>query len=463
MSDADRLEVENPWDDDRLGFKSLGETFTNLVQSVTLSEQSSKVISIEAGFGHGKSFFRERWARHLRNEGEVVIEIDAQQSDHSGDPVVTFLGALMEKLPAQEQSKWLKAWATGKKLAWGGVKIGASVVARKAGEEGVEAVEDWLSSDGETSTFDEVITEFGKQASKALSAQVTAQLSAERVRTVEMPAQMEALRKALTEGKDSDRVVILIDELDRCHPDYVIALLEAMKLVFNQPGFVFVLMVNPDQLHALAEHRFGKAESGERYLDKFVDLRLRLEPSAKAKAVAATELVMGLPDYEQFGDDREFSKERAGKLAADIVIASELTMRQIKRTLERIELVLRCYHGRPLDLPLLVHFAFEALIEVRLPETARLGRATCRPELAVECKSDFDNRDSIQEERNLEYKWREKVYEKFPELIKLPIERYRSPEGGFHDWARVILHLSPHYVPEHKAMLDYVQGLQADG
>lgn len=86
--------AEDPFHDDHLGFEALGATFTKLVQSM----EGPKVISVEAGFGRGKTFFRERWAGQLRVAGEVVVEIDARQSDHSGDPVVTFIGALVGAL-----------------------------------------------------------------------------------------------------------------------------------------------------------------------------------------------------------------------------------------------------------------------------------------------------------------------------------------------------------------------------
>lgn len=84
-------QARDPWGADLLNVKARGETFTHLIKSI----DDSKVISIEAGFGRGKTFFRKAWAQHLQNEGEVVIEIDAQRSDHSGDPVVTFIGALV--------------------------------------------------------------------------------------------------------------------------------------------------------------------------------------------------------------------------------------------------------------------------------------------------------------------------------------------------------------------------------
>ena len=72
------------WKDDLLGYAGIAETFTHLVQSIEYREDSldkGKVISIEAGFGQGKTFLRENWAEQMRRMGEVVIEIDAQQSE----------------------------------------------------------------------------------------------------------------------------------------------------------------------------------------------------------------------------------------------------------------------------------------------------------------------------------------------------------------------------------------------
>lgn len=48
------LPAEDAWKDDKLGYSEIGHAFTNLIQSL----DTEKVISIEAGFGRGKTFFR---------------------------------------------------------------------------------------------------------------------------------------------------------------------------------------------------------------------------------------------------------------------------------------------------------------------------------------------------------------------------------------------------------------------
>ncbi|NOR61227.1 MAG: hypothetical protein GQ535_01885 [Rhodobacteraceae bacterium] len=108
--------MKDIWENDRLGYEAIGNTFTNLIKSI----DAAKVISIEAGFGRGKTFFRKAWSAQLRQAGEVVIEIDVQQSDHSGDPVVTLLGALVDALPRKDGGKGKKAIESAKKLGASG-------------------------------------------------------------------------------------------------------------------------------------------------------------------------------------------------------------------------------------------------------------------------------------------------------------------------------------------------------
>ncbi|GLP87774.1 hypothetical protein GCM10007921_33350 [Tritonibacter mobilis] len=348
------------WEGDTLGYKEVGETFTTLVKSV---KDDTKVISIEAGYGRGKTFFRKHWAEHLRQQEEVVIEIDAHLSDHSGDPVLTFIGALVDALPEGETS-------TGKKLVEKGRKYGGlalRTVLRVGLRQGAEEIFDAMTGKavdalGESNkALKDATKEFGDGLSEAAGDLVVSQIAAERMRTEAFPAQMSALRDALTGESEEGRVIVMVDELDRCHPDYATAFLEAMKLVFAHDGFVFCLFVNDEYLEGLAAHRFGAMKAGERYLDKFIDIRLKLPDTKEVIAGAAEELFKGLSEaghLTPFGEGDEFTIERAARLAGELAPSSGLSMRQINRVYRRIELALRCYPEQPLDYALLVWLAF---------------------------------------------------------------------------------------------------------
>ncbi|MDY6839790.1 MAG: P-loop NTPase fold protein [Thermodesulfobacteriota bacterium] len=84
---------------------------------------------------------------------------------------------------------------------------------------------------------------------------------------------------------DTARVIALIDDLDRCFPDKAIRLLESIKLVLAQPGFIFFLGVARRVIEGYLQHRYDKEYGvkgfeGHAYLDKIVQLPFHIPPHA---------------------------------------------------------------------------------------------------------------------------------------------------------------------------------------
>lgn len=73
-----------------------------------------------------------------------------------------------------------------------------------------------------------------------------------------------------------NRLVIFIDELDRCKPEYAIGLLERIKHYFDDARVTFVFSVNIAQLQHTIKAYYGEGFDATRYLDKFFDLRVSL-------------------------------------------------------------------------------------------------------------------------------------------------------------------------------------------
>ncbi len=75
-----------------------------------------------------------------------------------------------------------------------------------------------------------------------------------------------------------NRLVVFIDELDRCKPSYAVCLLERIKHYFVNDQITFVFSVNINELqHTICKY-YGNDFDGSRYLDRFFDLRLTLPP-----------------------------------------------------------------------------------------------------------------------------------------------------------------------------------------
>jgi len=447
-------ELSGIWKGDLLGFKERGVAFTKLITSIT----DHRTISIEAGYGRGKTFFRERWAKQLEAADECVVQIDARLSDHSGDPVVTFLGALLGMVPEQETKRRDAAFGMAKKIGIAGTKAIARAALREGFDELVDAV---ATGEGEAGSLHDIAKSAGQDLSKAAGDMIATQLEAEKAR-LELGEQLKLLHSQITEGRGTDRIIILIDELDRCHPDYAIALLEAMKLVFDQDGFVFVLMVNRGYLEAVAEKRFGRAPEGESYLDKFVDLRLKLETDRLSSAAEA--LASELPLVIPFGDHEEFGVARAALLAGELAPESGLSMRQIKRVLERVELACLIYAERPIDAPLLVWLTISEASRLNfnqcahiLPKRFDMMSSSSESFGLVAYGKKISDLEDWADQRGLS------VISVFPELSGLNLGAFKSL--GDHNYYRSVAlldYLTTEYIPEHQAMLDAVHRLQAD-
>ena len=78
-----------------------------------------------------------------------------------------------------------------------------------------------------------------------------------------------------------NRLVIFIDELDRCKPSYAVHLLERIKHYLCDERITFVFSVNLGELQHTIKHYYGNTFDACRYLDRFFDMRLSLPPADK--------------------------------------------------------------------------------------------------------------------------------------------------------------------------------------
>lgn len=80
----------------------------------------------------------------------------------------------------------------------------------------------------------------------------------------------------LSNGLDASRVVIFIDELDRCNPEFAVRLLEQLKHYLRHENITFVLSVDTLQLQHTIKKFYGEGYDGALYIDKMVDDKIFL-------------------------------------------------------------------------------------------------------------------------------------------------------------------------------------------
>ncbi len=75
-----------------------------------------------------------------------------------------------------------------------------------------------------------------------------------------------------------DRLIVIIDELDRCKPDYAVKTLERIKHYFSNDRITFIISVNLAELQHTIKKCYGSDFDACRYLERFFDLTVTLSP-----------------------------------------------------------------------------------------------------------------------------------------------------------------------------------------
>lgn len=99
-----------------------------------------------------------------------------------------------------------------------------------------------------------------------------------------VPAQIQAFRDELQElikRVEVERLVVLVDDLDRCLPGAVIDILEAIKLFLFVPGTVFIIATDEAMIEYAVRRHYpdlpvSQADYTKHYLEKLIQIPIRI-------------------------------------------------------------------------------------------------------------------------------------------------------------------------------------------
>jgi predicted KAP-like P-loop ATPase len=87
----------------------------------------------------------------------------------------------------------------------------------------------------------------------------------------------------MSEALGRRRLVILIDDLDRCSPSKVVSVLEAINVVMDVHGLVFVLALDYDVLTAAVRQQYPHVIEPHVFIEKMVQLPFRVPPRSSSR------------------------------------------------------------------------------------------------------------------------------------------------------------------------------------
>ena len=233
-----RILLDSPAEKPGLGFDQAAEGFSRIIQA----SEPRFAVGIFGGWGSGKTTLMEAIKAHLPRENLVIVEFNAWRFEREPQLLVPLLDTLRAALVSwserQGAEKKKKAQASAARIG-SVVRALATGLSAQVGLPGAVSV--------------------SYNAAAALQA-LSQPAKAEQAQSLYFAAFKE-LEIAFGEFQAGgiERIVVFVDDLDRCLPENALQVLESVKLFFDLKGFVFVVGLDPDIVERSVQAKFARS------------------------------------------------------------------------------------------------------------------------------------------------------------------------------------------------------------
>lgn len=330
----DPIEIpeDDPFRNDQLERKESAVILTQLISNI----RKPFVLSIDSSWGTGKTTFVKMWRQHLMNEGYPTLYFSAWENDFSDSPMVALLAELelaLEELPLNKtgKQKVKTAFRKAKKHGVALAKLSLPIAVR-LGTMGLidnEKINEAISEHAEKIALDLI----KKYESDKKSIKIFKNKLGEFVTTL----------STSKSKKPQESLILFIDELDRCRPDYALELMEKAKHLFDVPGIIFILSLDKKQVGYSIKTMYGSEMDTNGYLERFIDLDYRLPQPSMDLYSKYLFSRYGFENYNAFPKDFDYQSIIYEGFSA-LGYALVLSLRQLERCYTLFTLVIRTTH-----------------------------------------------------------------------------------------------------------------------
>jgi hypothetical protein len=236
---ASRIVLDVPAANPTLRFDQIAGALSTIVES----SQPRFAVGIFGGWGSGKSTLMNEIQRRLVSRDIIVVEFNAWRYEREPHLIVPLLDTIRAGLAAWAD----RAEATDANAE----KI--RDIARRVGRV-VRALVRSASVDIGIPGAVSISVDPGKALDEITAPATDPATSPQSLYF----GAFEELTSAFAgvHGAGIDRIVVMVDDLDRCLPQQALTVLESMKLFFDMPGFVFVVGLDEHVVESAVRTKF---------------------------------------------------------------------------------------------------------------------------------------------------------------------------------------------------------------
>ncbi|GIU34322.1 hypothetical protein TUM4644_35540 [Shewanella colwelliana] len=323
------VEPGSPFLNDELNRLESAEVLTQFV----LSTQDPMVVCLDAPWGQGKTTFLRMWEQHLKDSSVPTIYFNAWENDFTDDALVSIIGEIssgIDELSTPEDISKTKEYLD-KAKGFGVTLLKRTVpVAAKVATAGAldldKVTEQALAGFAESIAKEEL--ESYEKSKKTLSA---------------FRDSLQELATSFSSKEDPKPLVFIIDELDRCRPNFSIEVLEKAKHFFNVSNIVFVLGADKTQLGHSIKAVYGQDLNVNGYLRRFIDFDYLLPPPEKGLFVKALFKKFDFNSYfsTKTGRDSRYEGNQALEIFSEFFEIYSLSLREQEHCCSLLSLAIR--------------------------------------------------------------------------------------------------------------------------
>ena len=300
------IPIDNPFANCKLNREPYAKILTFAIENT----EGGFSMALNGSWGSGKSTFIRMWQQYLKNKDFVTAYINAWETDFIENPMAVILGEI-SSLNQQDKKKFKKLINSLPKSLLLGIKGFASA---HIGKEPIK----YLFRKHES--YDNDIDICNDQ---------TAALK-------EFRSELQEYVTTLCRNKP---LILFIDELDRCRPDYAVEFLERMKHFFSVDNIIFIISVDKKHLAESIKGHYGSENiDTDEYLRRFFDVEYDL-PYPETM-----DFCRYLYEKENLdGINKNIRKGYLLDIILMLVYTEDITLRQIERYFGQLKLCFACY------------------------------------------------------------------------------------------------------------------------
>lgn len=338
-----RIVLDVPAQSPGLSFENYAAAFADVIEG----SEPRFSIGVFGGWGTGKTTLMDGIRRKLDPEKCVPVAFSAWRYEKEEHLIIPLLDAIRDAL-----NTWGEQQQDDVKTV---VAKTASVIGR--------ATKSILHGFSLKAGIPQVV-DISFDANKALSA-AAADSEEEAKRKTPRSfyfASFESLKACFSEFHAvtaNTRIVVFIDDLDRCLPEGALEVLESMKLFFDFEGFVFVVGLDQQVVEWCIDRRYASQQQdhedgfgirGADYIKKIFQVPFALPPIAQEQADILLDAIIENGDLEP--DQEEDLRFRVRPHLEHILAGGNVNLRDVKRFLNSYSLIMKVHQDLDPDVVL---------------------------------------------------------------------------------------------------------------